>query len=350
MSETNERPAVAAGTEDILGQRQACGQLWAAVAADRLHHCYLFEGREGVGKATVALRLAMAANCEGSAEGPSPCARCGPCRAIAEGRHPDVIELKPDPGKASGTITVDQVREVLRLLSLHRHSARRRFVIVDPADLVRVEATNALLKTLEEPPDGTGFVLVTSRVASLLPTVISRSLRVRFHAVSQEVLVPWLAARGFAEPERLARLSLGSPGQAIALGRGRLEALVEARVALLEALGGGPKGLFDYCEALSASPRSAWEPRVALCLDALELLLRDAVHCAAGRPERALDPSGLDSARDWAVRLWPSGITRLEDALEDARARLHVNVPPRLVLEALLAGLVVELGRPSSTR
>ncbi len=346
MADTSQRPAVAPGTSDILGQQRVCEQLWAAVRGDRLHHCYLFEGRSGVGKATVALRLAMAANCEGPPDGPLPCTTCRTCRMIAAGRHPDVLELRPDPGKASGTITVDQVRGVLRKLTLHRHSARRRFIIVDPVDLVRVEAINAMLKTLEEPPDGTGWILVTARVASLLPTVISRSLRVRFRSVPSAELEPWLGARELEEPARLARLSLGSPGLAIELGTGRLEALAEARVALLEALGGGPKGLFAYTEKTSASPRSAWEPRVKLCLDVLELLLRDAVCCAVGRPDSVLDTAQLDTAQDWADRLWPSGFERMERTLEDARQRLLLNVPPRLVLEALLSGLVVELGRP----
>lgn len=350
MSEYSARSSVAAGTDDILGQRRVCEQLWTAVRSDRLHHCYLFEGRPGVGKATVALRLAMAANCLGPQDGPLPCAACQPCRSIAAGVHPDVIELRPEPGKASGTITVDQVREVLRQLALHRHSARRRFIIVDPVDQVRVEAINALLKTLEEPPEATGWILVTARVASLLPTVISRSLRVRFRSVPPAELEPWLAQRGLADPARLARLSLGSPGQALELGGGRLEALAQARTALVEALSQGPGGLFKYCEKVSASPRSAWEPRVGLCLDVLELLLRDAVCCAAGQPERVLDSAQLELASDWGTRLWPGGIERMERSLEDARQRLHLNVPPRLVLEALLSGLVVELGRPRPGR
>ena len=346
MSEASDRPSVAPGTDDILGQQRACSQLWTAVRSDRLHHCYLFEGRPGVGKATVALRLAMACNCEGPDDGPLPCGSCKPCRLIAAGQHPDVIELRPAPGKASGTITVDQVRDVLRRLTLHRHSARRRFILVDPVDMVRVEAINAMLKTLEEPPDGTGWILITARVASLLPTVISRALRVRFASVPTGQLAPWLAQRGLPEPERLARLALGSPGQAIQLAAGRLEAMAAAREALLEALGHGPKGLFAYSEKLCASPRTAWEPRVSLMMDALELLLRDTVQCAAGRPDGVLDETQRAEAEDWAQRLWPTGIERTDAALEHARQRLLLNVPPRLVVEALLSGLVVELGRP----
>ncbi len=345
MANPLTRPTVAPGVSDILGQQRVCERIWLALGTDRLHHCYLFEGRPGVGKATVALRLAMATNCDRAdrVEIP-PCAVCDPCRSIAAGRHPDVIELVPDPKQASGTITVDQVREVLRRLSLHRHSARRRFVIVDPVDLVRVEAINALLKTLEEPPDGTGFVLVTARTASLLPTVISRSLRVRFRSVPQAELAPWLAERGLDEPDRLARLSLGSPGMALELGQGRLEALGKARETLLDALSGGPGDLFRYTEKLAAPPRSSWEPRVHLCLEALELLLRDSILCAVGKPEAVLEGEQLEHARVWGERLWPSGFRRIEESLEQARARLLVNVPARLVMEALLSGVMTELG------
>ncbi len=345
MEDNRPDLTVAPGHADILGQQRVCEQLWGALESDRFHHCYLFEGRQGVGKATVALRLAMAANCSGGHSGQvPPCARCASCRQIAEGRHPDIIELRPDPKKASGTITVEQVRNVLRKLSLHRHSARRRFVIVDPADLVRIEATNALLKTLEEPPESTGFLLVSARTASLLPTVVSRSLRVRFRSVPPDELIPWLARRGLAEPERLARLSLGSPGAAIVLGQGRLEALTQARQALLEALRGGPKALFDYVEKLAAPPRASWEPRVELCLEVLELLLRDTVLCSAGQDDRILEREQLDVAQAWGKRLWPAGVQRLELALEDARSQLLVNVPARLVMEALLSTVVAELG------
>jgi DNA polymerase-3 subunit delta' len=342
--EQTTRPAVHPGTADVLGQGRACRQLWTALAADRLHHCYLFEGPVGVGKATVALRLAMAANCDSAAASQAlPCAQCATCRAIASGRHPDVIEVSPDAAQASGTITIEQAREVLRRLSLHRHSARRRFVIVDPVDLVRVEAVNALLKTLEEPPAATGFILVTARAASLLPTVVSRSLRVRFRAIGETDLAGWLRARGVPDPERLARLSLGSPGRALELAAGRATALAETRTALLAALSQGPGPLLGYAETLSAPPRSAWEPRVGLCLDVIELLLRDATCCATDHAEAALDPAQRDVAALWARRLWPGGLRRAQDALDEARARLQLNVAPRLVLEALLSVLACEL-------
>jgi DNA polymerase III subunit delta' len=337
------RPSVAPGYADILGQSRVCQQLWAAVSADHLHHCYLFEGPQGVGKATVALRLAMAANCEGDAP-VAPCGTCGPCRLIAEGRHPDVIEVGPDPAKASEMISVEQVREIIRVFGLHRHSARRRLVILDPMDLVGGSATNALLKTLEEPPAGSGFILITSRLRSLLPTVVSRALRIRFRAVPAEDLIPWLRSKGIQDAERMARLSFGSPGLALTMSESRAEELALSRTDLLRALSGDPKALFDYADALAAPPRSAFEPRVERMLESLEILLRDAVNQASGREDKLIEPEVADLTLRWSRVLWPGGVVRVESALAEARNRLRLNVNARLVVEALLACLVAELG------
>ena len=129
------------GTQDILGHRGVINRLWSAAARDQLHHAYLFEGPVGVGKRTLALRLAMACNCEESGDD-LPCGRCDPCRQIAAGNHPDVLVLEPPADRASGTIPVDAVREVVRMAGYHRYNSKRRFVIVDPAEAMQASAAN----------------------------------------------------------------------------------------------------------------------------------------------------------------------------------------------------------------
>jgi DNA polymerase-3 subunit delta' len=254
------------------------------------------------------------------------------------------MELGPDPEKASDTISVDQVRELLRTLSLHRHSAKCRFVIVDPAHQMNASATNALLKTLEEPPEHSGFILVSDRAGMLLPTVLSRSLRVRFNAVPHVELTAWLEGRGVAEADRVARLAFGSPGLALELAAGRHEALAKASEELLDGIAAGPKALFDYVEALTSSARSGADERVERVLEVLEVLLRDAVQQASGRPDALVEPVASATTARWARAMWPGGIARMERALATARARLHVNVSARVVMEALLAELCLELG------
>ena len=345
------RPVAKPGTDDLLGHEQVCRRLWQALDNDRLHHCYLFAGPEGVGKRTVAQRLAMAANCESvgpvllGPPPPRPCGHCIPCTQIAQGIHPDIIEVERDPSKKVAMIGVEQAREVIRRLSLHRLSAQRRFVIIDPVDIMRREAANALLKTFEEPPQATTFILVTSRPTALLPTVLSRSVRVRFHPVPEESLETWLEARGVEAPRRIARLSAGSPGRALSLLDGEADALSAAREELLLALSGGTADVMAYAEALvKGGKRETYEPRVNRLLQVLEHLLRDAVLVAGGRADALIDADGSVVAERWAKALWPSGITAVEAALADAHSQLAVHITPRLVLGALLTRLQRELG------
>ncbi|MBK9518826.1 MAG: DNA polymerase III subunit [Anaeromyxobacter sp.] len=205
---------------EVKAQDRAVSSLRAALSRGQLHHAYLFGGPAGVGKATTARLLAQAVNCQGGPGEPGdlrvdPCGECGPCRKIARGVHPDVLELRteremaqagrwePEGGRApSRDIVVAQVRDLTdRRLSLRLFEGRRRVVIIDPADALNPQAQNALLKTLEEPPDDTTLVLVSATPDELLPTVRSRCLRVAFGPLPEEVVVEALLARDRQDPE-----------------------------------------------------------------------------------------------------------------------------------------------------
>lgn len=325
--------------ESLLGNEGVRARLWRAADEGRMHHCYLFEGPEGVGKAMTALRLALTVNCLGS--GP-PCGACTSCRQILAGSHPDIVRIGPDPDRATRVITADQARGVISSLQLQRHSARRRFVIIDPADALTEEAANAMLKTFEEPPAGTQFILVTARAASLLPTVRSRSQRVRFGPVPRVELEEWLLARG--HDPALAVLSAGSPGYALRLADGEAEERREVVAQLLSAVGQPLHQLFTFTEAAGKKSDGSVE-RTTLVVDALEELLRDAVFVASGRADEVIHPTHLDALGVWATALHPAGIGRMEKAIAAARDRLRLNVNGRVVLEALLTGLNLELSQ-----
>src|SRR5512137_129619 len=195
---------------ELQAQDRAVGALRAALRRGRLHHAYLLGGPEGVGKGTAARLLAQAANCEGAGAGDDACGQCGPCRKIAHGTHPDVYLLEeervmakagrwePKSGRTpSREIVVDQVRDLVdHRLSMRRFEGRRRVVVIDPADAMNVQAQNALLKTLEEPPDATTLVLVSSTPDALLPTIRSRCLRVAFAPLPEPVIRARLEAAG----------------------------------------------------------------------------------------------------------------------------------------------------------
>jgi DNA polymerase-3 subunit delta' len=338
---------------EIIAQDRALTPLRSALRRGALHHAYLFGGPEGVGKGRAARLLAQAANCEGGVAGPAgfrddPCGSCGPCRKIAKGVHPDVLVLAeervmakagtwdPKGGRSpSKDIVVDQVRDVVdRRLSLRRFEGRRRFVVVDPADAMNPQAQNALLKTLEEPPDDTTLVLVASSPDSLLPTIRSRCLRVPFAPLPVDAVAERLVAEGHA-PERArlaAALSGGSLGRALALDD---EALAEQQEAVLAAaaLDPGDAGAWLAFARDRAGDRDS---AAALC-ELLALWLRDVAAAQAGSPALALADLAEATGRV-AAALSPAETLRRRREVRRTAAALRQNAAPVLALEAMLIG------------
>ncbi len=328
----------------ILGHQAILDRLRSAADRDALHHAYLFEGPRGIGRRKVADWLASYVNC--LERDRAPCGSCSRCTTIAAGSHPDVIALEPDPERASGTITVDEVREIIRKSTYHRFDSNRRVLIIDPADAMLEPAANALLKTLEEPPDGTGFVLITTSARRLLPTIVSRCQLVRFGAVPADEIAGWLAERGVDEPELCARLSLGSPGRALELADGGLDKRRQARSVLVR-LGqsGTLKGVFDHDQKLTkGTARVKWMPDALVLFEVLEELLRDVAVYASGSGAQLLHADEPELIADWSRRLWPGGVEQIQRALLDARDQFEVNVNGRLVLDRVFTTLRAQLG------
>jgi DNA polymerase-3 subunit delta' len=327
----------------IVGHGENLRALRDMVLADRLHHAYLFEGPAGIGKQLVALWLAQLCNCDAAVED-RPCGTCRPCRLIRSGQHPDVIRLAPEEGRATPIVTVAQVREVTRQMGYRRFSGKRRFIIVDPAESLPPPSANALLKSLEEPPEGTGFILIASHAASLLPTIRSRCQRLRFSAMAVGQLEAWLTDKGESHPAQRARIALGCPGLALALSDERLEERVHLRDTALRAAGSGDlEQIFSFSQTICEGGRAQWRDRVDDLFAVIEDLLRDAAVHASQAEVPLLDDERL--AERAALRLWPHGVVRIQRALEDARAALDVNATGRTVVDALMTRLSVELGR-----
>ncbi len=332
------------GVEELLGQEAVLKPLLLAAREQRLHHCYLFEGPPSIGKHTAAVRLGMAAACTGNQE-LVPCGSCPTCVQMGKGLHPDLIEIGPDSTKKTSVISRQQAREVVRQVGLRRYNASWRTFVIDPVDLLQPAAANALLKTLEEPPAGTGFILVTDRASSLLPTVLSRTQRVRFRPVPEARLVAWLEERGVDQARRVARLAQGSPGRALTLADDGLAAQDALRSEVLEVLAGGVVAIVPYAEKMVRGNRTLWQSRVGDLLDTLEGLVRDAALVGAGRTEGLLNEDRQALVQAWSDALWPRGIQILQRALSQAREQLFLNVNGRLMIETLLSRFAAALGK-----
>ncbi|HWX38294.1 MAG TPA: DNA polymerase III subunit gamma/tau [Candidatus Sulfotelmatobacter sp.] len=163
---------------DVVGQQHITRTLSNAVVSGRAAHAYIFSGARGVGKTTTARILAKALNC---AKGPAaePCNECDSCREIGQGNSLDVIEID-----AASNRGIDQIRELREMVRYAPAGGRYKVVILDEAHMLTDEASNALLKTLEEPPDKVIFVMATTEPENLADTIRSRSQHFHFRALS----------------------------------------------------------------------------------------------------------------------------------------------------------------------
>lgn len=328
----------------LVGHDHVRALLARAVAGGTLPHSLIFDGVEGVGKRTVALHLAAAVNCTACTDGMA-CNTCGVCARIARGAHPDVLLVAPNE---KGTITVDMAREVIGAASYRPFEGRRRVVIVDDADRLQPAAQNALLKTLEEPPPSSMFILVTSRVEALLVTVRSRCPRVRFGRLTTAEVAQVLRARGTADAAALslAAVADGCVSRALAADAGDLDDARRVALTVLQGLGPSPSAAVRLTMAQrlveTGRKKGAASERELLGrrLDALSMLLRDVGGVSAQAPERTLTSPDLAGPLQALARHYPG--RRIVDAfhlVEGARRAVERNQSAKVVADWLACEL-----------
>ena len=217
---------------DIIGQEKAIGILQGILKRKRLASSYLFCGESGIGKKMAAVNFAKAVNClnmSGSIDNAqasflsvshqsSPaasydaCDICESCRKIDAGSHPDIVLIAPQ----EGVIKIDEIRTMEEAISFRPYEGLKKVVIVDDADAMNQAAANTFLKTLEEPPEDSLIMLITSRPNRLLPTIRSRCSMIAFHSLSFDSCKQILGGKIAADDiEQAVRLSLGRPGLAV---------------------------------------------------------------------------------------------------------------------------------------
>ncbi len=188
---------------DLIGQEAMVRTLKNAFAADRIAHAFVMTGVRGVGKTTTARIIAKGLNCVGpdGTGGPTtePCGQCEPCRAIAEGRHVDVLEM--DAASRTG---VGDIREIIDSVHYRAASARFKVYIIDEVHMLSTAAFNALLKTLEEPPAHVKFIFATTEIRKVPVTVLSRCQRFDLKRIEPEVMMAHLAKVADLEGAKLA--------------------------------------------------------------------------------------------------------------------------------------------------
>ncbi|MEW5871988.1 MAG: DNA polymerase III subunit delta' [Chloroflexota bacterium] len=322
---------------------EMCGHEWAVnllaehVARGRMRHAYLFTGPQGVGRRTLALRLAQALNClEPPAPG-APCLSCRTCKQIDRMEHADLAVVQAE--QIGGTLRVDQVRELQRSLALAPYQARYRVAILLRFEEANASAMNALLKTLEEPASQVVLILTAESAENLLPTIVSRCevLRLRplpLGQVEQDLQTRW----GMPEEQArlLAHLSGGRPGYAFRLYQ------EPERLALQSSW------LDDLSQLLSAKrvDRFAYAEKMAKDKDTCRAMLsvwlafwRDVLLKSSGAAAPVANLDRQEQIEHLAEQFGMQVAYHVVTVLDRALALLDCNVNLRLAAETLLLDL-----------
>ncbi|MDJ0781012.1 MAG: DNA polymerase III subunit delta' [Desulfosarcinaceae bacterium] len=326
---------------DIRDQETAITGLLNLLRRRAIPQAMLFTGIDGIGKGTAARRFAMAVNCDRRADQEVhqlPCGACRNCRRIVAGHHPDILHLAP----RGAFMRIDQIRALCDTLALKPYEAGTRLAILQGAQSLNPEAGNALLKILEEPPEGTILILTAPQTSDLLPTIVSRCRRVRFNPLRQETIAALLTARKDIDPAlaaTIAAMARGSYSRAAAMATGDWadrRHWVLAGIGLLEpaAAGGAAVGrLLAFAEQL-VKAKSHLE-------DSLELIkswLRD-LAVIQHAPDKVLHQDLMANLAAEKLALTERELVARYDAVEAAQRALRGNANRRLCIETLVLRL-----------
>ena len=332
----------------VRGHDTVLWQFQRAISEGRLAHAYLLVGPPQVGKRALALNVAQAVNCLQSPG--DPCGICQQCRRIALLQHADVLVIGLNDGRGDGPsrreVGIDEVREVQRQASLRPFEGAYRVFIFDGAEHLSEEASNALLKTLEEPPPQVLILLSTSTEEALLPTIRSRCRRVELRPLPISAVAEELIGSHSVDPEtasQLARLSMGRLGWALtALSD---PSMMERREAALDRAAELSRATitdrFEYAAQLATMIGREREEGIHV----LHLLLswwRDILVIRQGAEEFVYNGHRAQALRTEAAQLSDGQVMGFIRATMDALRALDSNANPRLTLEVLMLDLPTE--------
>lgn len=322
-----------AGFSDIIGHENVIAHMKKSIEADKIIHAYILHGEEKSGKMMLAEAFAAALQCEtGKSEA---CLECHSCKQALSHNHPDIIYVRHDK---PNTISVEDIREqVNRNIAVRPYSGKYKIYIIDEAEKMNVQAQNALLKTIEEPPEYAVILLLSTNADAFLPTVLSRCVTIRLQPVPDEKIIPFLVQK-YQIPDYQAKMcaafAQGNVGKAVDLACSKnfnglkdmmLETVKRLRemetyelADIVKRVGEHKLEITDYFDLLTI-----WYRDVLLfkaTADVNGLLFQDEVY----------------EIKKQASKSSYEGIERIMNALQKAKKRIKANVNFDLTIELLL--------------
>ncbi len=308
------------GFSKLCGNEAVKKSLIRAVRQNRISNSYVFEGISGVGKRFCAEIFAGTLVC---ADENAPCGVCQGCTMAKNNIHPDIIHIEHDEDKAS--IGVDNIREnIIKEAYIKPYYAKRKVFIIGDGDALSIEAQNAFLKVLEEPPENVTFIICVTKQDKLLDTVLSRSLVLSFFPLSYNEVYNYLI-ENYGESEHtslIARLSQGSIGTAVSmLSDENITALFEESINQITMLKNEPAKVREVADFLIKEKES-----IEKVIDFMLTYIRDCVFVKEGICEKVVYENKLSNMRVFCGNLSKKSLVLAFDRLIEFKVRLTQNL------------------------
>jgi DNA polymerase-3 subunit delta' len=321
----------------LIGNERIKKLLKRAVAEGRISQGLIMAGPHGVGKRQFALMLAQAVNCQRPVDGDG-CGECANCRKVALGEHIDVETISAD----GQFIKIGQMREMTEKAQYRPYDGRRRVYILDEADRLNPQAANSILKVLEEPPETTLLLLITSKPYALLETIRSRCQMLSFAPLTAEELESYLKAnykRPVEETRMLARLARGSIGRALEIDLGVYREQRGLMMEIIESLA-ITRDTLKLMSAAEHLGRKLEKSEFEKYLNVLMVLLADLFYLKLGEPAERLTNMDITKRFEPIAQMTTvEQITEWAEAVEQILRDLPRNINRQLAMESMLIAM-----------
>lgn len=320
------------GFRDIIGHEDVVQHLQNAIAAGKISHSYILAGDPGVGKKLIANTFAAALLCEKG--GIEPCLQCSSCKKAEARNHPDIIHVTHEK---PNLISIDEIRtQVVQSVSIRPYYGSYKIYLIPDAELMNIAAQNALLKTIEEPPSYAVIILITSNADALLPTILSRCVRLEVKVVEDSLIKKYLMEK-LQVPDYEADVEVsmahGSVGRAkeAATSREFMDFTEKALHLLKNADTMDTVGLNEAVREVTEDKQ-----RIEEYLDIFQFWFRDVLMFKATREmDHLVFKQQFNDIREQAGKRSYENLEKILEAIEMTRARLRANVNMELAVELL---------------
>ena len=323
------------GFKDVVGHKNIIQYIGNAVTSGAISHAYILNGERGSGKKLLANLFAMSRQCQNRDEDGDACGKCQSCKQAVSGNQPDIIRVTHEKPT---TISVDDIREqVNNDIQIKPYSSPYKIYIIAEADMMSVQAQNALLKTIEEPPEYAVIILLTENAETLLPTIRSRCVMLKLRNIKDQLVKKYLMEQ-MEIPDYKADVCVafaqGNMGKAIALATSEyFNEIKEEAVHLLRNIDD-----MQVEELMGAVKKcSAYKMNISDYMDVIAIWYRDVlIYKATKNVDRVVFSDQMRYIKDRAKKSSYEGIENILEGLEKAKARLKANVNFELTMELLL--------------